>query len=361
MFMPVLQLQYVSNYYLVGIDYGQFFTNLGIPGFGSVTGTKYFLASKFSVKYSGPTSGKSMIQGKPGILVQDAPTPYYTYEIEAPLLINNYAQTGFMPYNSLHQFAMTFANFQWQLLHGFSYPSTPSSTNFYVVLKSYSIDVTDAQVVQRITIESSVLLSGISGGLNFSSVVISPSLPNYNAICNYIGRVVKNYDIYANMNIVPVIVSDGIPYPQTSYLFSTGLNIYLNKSSFKLEFKVEAKYFLNTGSTVVFIIKDYELDQSYGLVGFETSTLVDFFNPAAFAYYYTTNTIIIGEYTNLATRKFILEYQAPMLVKSKTQNLNEGALVSSDFDFSLYGAPYGPLSSGTPYGGNLLYSNLPTL
>ena len=85
MFMPVLQLQYVSNYYLVGIDYGQFFTNLGIPGFGSVTGTKYFLASKFSVKYSGPTSGKSMIQGKPGILVQDAPTPYYTYEIEAQL------------------------------------------------------------------------------------------------------------------------------------------------------------------------------------------------------------------------------------------------------------------------------------
>jgi hypothetical protein len=139
------------------------------------------------------------------------------------------------------------------------------------------------------------------------------------------------------------------------------LNIYLNKSAFKVDFKIDAKYFLNTESVVVFVIKDYELSQNYGLVGFETSTLVDFFDPAQFAYYYTTNTIIIGEYTNLSTRKFILEYQVPMLVKSKTQNLSEGALVSSDFDFSLYGAPYGPLSTGTPYSGNLLYSNLPTL
>jgi hypothetical protein len=159
-------------------------------------------------------------------------------------------------------------------------------------------------------------------------------------VAGYLGRVVKNYDIYANTLITPVYDGGtGTPY----LLNTSNANIFLESSSFTIDFKVDPMYFLNTGNVVVFALKDYTLQQQYGIVGFEQNTFVANFDPGLFGYYYATHTLVFG-----SNNQILLEYQAPMLIKSKGNILSANQLTKTTLDMSLYGVPYSPGNS--PYG-----------
>lgn len=343
--MPFLPLEFYSDYYLVEIDFQDLFNFLQIPNTPVVSGKARFLASKFELTYAGNMSQGDYIQGKPGTLVQDSPTPHYVYKIEAPMIINGYVypgSTNFLPYNCLNYFALWMANWQWQMLHGYLSNQSLTPDQYYVAVKNYKITSSQSNTNQSLEIWSNSLLEGDSLLKITAKTISQLAVTDYAAyldVAGFLGRVVKNYDIFANTLITPVY-SDSVGTP---YLLNTSnANIFLESASVTIDFKIDPMYFLNTGSSVVFAVKDYDIQQSYDIVGFEQETFTANFQPGLFGYYYTTNTLVFGD-----NNQTIIEYQAPMLIKSKGNILSAGQLTKTNLDMSLYGVPYSPGNS--PY------------
>lgn len=343
--MPFLPLEFYSDYYLVEIDFQDLFNYLQIPNTPVVSGKARFLASKFELTYSGQMGKQSYVQGKPGTLVQDSPTPYYVYKIEAPMIINGYVypgSTNFLPYNCLNYFALWMVNWQWQMLHGYLSNQSLTPDQYYVAVKNYTITSSQANTNQSLEIWSNTLLEGSSLLRITAKTLAQTALTDYAAyldVAGFLGRVVKNYDIYANTLITPVY-ADGVGSPYLLNTFNT--NIFLESATVNIDFKIDPKYFLNTGSSVVFALIDYDLQQQYGIVGFEQNTLTANFQPGLFGYYYATNNLTFGD-----NNQTLIEYQAPMLIKSKSNILSANQLTKTNLDMSLYGVSYSPGNS--PY------------
>ena len=132
------------------------------------------------------------------------------------------------------------------------------------------------------------------------------------------------------------------------YLYSTQDGVFINSMNFSITFDIDLKYFLNTGSTVAFLLKSYDLSQKFGIVGTESFTFVDNFDPLEFYQTLTETILQLGGYT-------LIEYQAPMIVKSRTDVLGSDQLVVTNFDFSLYASAYGPTNS--PYNTFYLFTS----
>jgi len=343
--MPLLPISYISNFYVVEINIQSIFESLGILAPTPVAMPARIIASKFDIKLENQASPKQMIQGKPGISVQDVPTPYYTYTIEAPLLIKGQTtppniSSQFLPYNSLNYFALWLVNWQWQQLYGYPAAQTQiQSLSYNVVVKSYSIKTSETGITQTLVLHSNVLLP-IAG---FSIANFASQGPvGYYDITKQIARTARNYDIWANMAFSRTADTPGVPF------FITSSPVFLSGTSFDITFDIDTKFFLNLGNVVVFMVKSYSFKQSVDIVGFEQLILTDNYTAGEFAYYYTENTVSIGPSNNI-----LLQYQAPLIVKSKDLQLNAGDTTKTTFDFSLYGTSYGPGDS--PYALNYLF------
>jgi hypothetical protein len=342
--MPVLPISFFSNYYLVEINFESFFNSLGI-NYSGPSGVARFIASKFDIKEDNGASPKPMIQGKPGIMIQDVPTPFFTYTIEAPLIINGYGPSGFtnfLPFNSLNYFALKFANWQWQQLHGYT-TSDIQSVDINVVIEEFGINVNENGVTQKLVLKSNALLgenlgfdNGSNLGLQIAAFTISQLAvidpAGYIDVSHFIGRTAKNYDMFTDMQVQ----FDSEP----PYYLSTGTsvnpsNIYFKAMDFAIKFMIEPRYFINLGNVVAFLIKDYTLSQDYDIVGIEEATFVDNFVPGQF---YETLT----EHSLYLASLLLLKYQAPMIVSAKQDTLAAEQLVSGNFTFSMYGANYSP-------------------
>ena len=357
--MPVLPISYMSNYYIVEVDYTGFFSALGISGFtpvGNPSNPAKLIASKFEIEHVNDTSPKPGIQGKPGVTIEDVTTPTYRYTIEAPLLIgtngfNN--NDGFFPYNSLTYFALWLTNWQWQQLYGYSANPNLNSLDYIVAVEEFKISVSETQITQRIVLVSNVLLNTQGylrlQGQTLQQIFNDPTSGGgfaYNQITSYFGRVARNYDVFANLFFNPG------PDSQTSansfYLAqeyfpgtpnTSASQIFLTNFDFGVKFTIEKKYFTNVGNQVVFAVKDYDLNQSVEFVGFANSILDAFdFTPGAFLYFYTTSNISIG-----AALSVLLRTTMPLLISSRKDELSNGQLVKSNLDLKLYGATFNPL------------------
>lgn len=328
--MPALPYYFNSTFYLVKMNWVQYFLDLGIDT-RTVSGYVYFVASKFERKLENSASKKTYVQGKPGNAVQNVPTPYYVYTIEAPLIINNFtygANIAFAPYNSLNYFAMQMANFQWASLHGYASALTPLNN---IALKKFEIKATESGVMQTMEFWSTEELSS-----DFIGAYTLPQVTDPNIVSQFTGRVVRNYDIYSNLEINPIFVpgtAELTPY----YLQSNANDIFLDSCNFAINFDIDVKYFINTGNVVTFVLKNYDITQSYGITGFAYIPITDNFEPGEFHYRDTINTVLLGPSAN---GNCILQTQLPMIVKSKALNFNEGQLLTTVFDFSFYASQY---------------------
>lgn len=355
--MPLLPIPYISNFYIVEIDYTGLFNYLDIQGYtpiGSTGNPAKLIASQFLIEHVNETSAKNSVQGKPGVTVQDVTTPTYKYTIQAPLLIgeNGFNTfTGFFPYNSLTYFGLWLANWQWQQLHGYSANTSLNSLDYYVIVDSFKIEVGENQITQTLVLESNILLT-LNSTANQLAIkaqtlqqVYNENPNSYSQIIQYIGRVARNYDVFANLFFNPE------PNSQTSlqsfylaqeYLPGTpnqsNSSVFLNSFNFEINFSIEKKYFLNTGNKVVFVIKDYDLKQSVDFVGFAIGALDAFnFNPGGFTYFYTTSTVAIG-----GAGYLLFQLSAPLLISTRKDDLSQGNLAKSTLEFKLYGTTYAP-------------------
>ena len=354
--MPILPIAYYSNYYLVAIDFQTLFNNLGIT-YNLSASPAYFLASKFEFKNDDLAAKKTMVQGKPGHAVQDVSTPTYTYTIEAPLIINGFdyrsTSPNFLPDNSLNFFALGMVNWQWQQLHGYSVNQNVVLNNVNVVVKSFEISVTETGVMQTLVIQSNYMLNssnpdGLSIIGNLVSAIANNSSYIYNQLTQFVGRTVRNYDIYTNMAIEQIGTDSTIG--NNYYLYSAADGVFINSMHFGISFEIDLKYLLNTGNSVEFLIKGYDLSQKFGIIGTESFTFVDNFAPVDFYQTLSRNVLQLGGY-------LLIDYQAPMIVKSRSDMLSSDQLVTTTFEFSLYGTSYGPGNS--PYNtNNLLESDI---
>jgi hypothetical protein len=348
--MPLLPISYISNFYVVEINIQSIFESLGITASIPVSMPARIIASKFDIKFENQASAKPMIQGKPGVVVQDVTTPYYTYTIEAPLIIRGQStppglNSQFLPYNSLNYLGLQLVNWQWQQLHGHpTAQSTDQALDYNLVVKSYTIKVAESGVTQTLVIHSNILLPIL--GFSISNFA-SQDPAGYYDITKYIGRVARNYDIWTNMAF-----SRTTQNGPTTPFYITDSPVFMSGTSFDITFDIDNKFFVNLGNVVVFMVKGYTFKQSVDIVGFEQLIFTDNYNEGQFDYYYTENTISVGPRNNV-----LLQYQAPLIVKSKDLQLNAGDTTKTTFDFSMYGTSYGPGDS--PYALNdLFYSDI---
>lgn len=348
--MPVLPIEYYSDYYLVEMEFQNFFNALGI-NYNLPSSKVYFIAEEFQITQKGNISPEVMIQGRPGEIIQSSETPHYQYTIKAPLIINNNQNVGtnFLPYNSLNYFALWLSNWQWQQLNAFN-PLQTDLSLVNAVLSSYKISASAQQTTQNLEILSNTLLD--SGSLIIKARTIREiSLTDYNQyldISRFFGRMVKNYDMYVNLQ---TIYNNGVTN-SSPFLLTTGQSngIFLDNSEIDIKFSVTPKFFHNTGNIVVFWLKNYSINQNFNIIGFEQNMPATNFAPGNFDYYIAENSMSI--FNNL-----LIRFTAPFLISTKTQALNRNNLVSTRINFSMYAPAYSPGNS--PYGGlNLFQSSI---
>ena len=323
--MPVMPISFYSNYYIFEWIFN-----------GNTTG---FLASKVTRKAINNAATELLVQGKPGFVVQNVPTAYYEYTIEAPLLITNQNNASYLsPYNSLLPLAAYLTNTQWTAMNADS--STPLNS-VDVVMQSFTIDFQDQGVNQTIVLLSNVDL--VEAG--YFNYWLASSNPHFNTITGLISRVVRNYDLFTNMFYNDVF--------NNQYTLFTENAIFMDSYHFEIKFEIDKKYFMNqsyNNPLVTFVLKNYSFDQNYGIVGFTDNTLfTDNFDAGFSIQRNTTNILqISGNYPTI-----LVSFQAPVIVKTTSQTFAQDQLLRTQFDFSFYGVIFSPTNS--PYGfGNLL-------
>jgi len=335
----VLPASYYSTYYVVELDFWQFFQRLGIPT--SLNSIVKVLASKFEISENNSAQQKLMIQGKPGILVHDISSPIYTYTIEAPIIVEQIGgNPGFLRYNCLNYLALKLSNWQWQKLH--HYPSdvdyNTSLISNYVALKKYSIQSNQDQIMQTLIIESSIPLNRLTNSEFWINSYYFPfsDLP---AQSEYIlGRLCKNYDTLVGFTIEEPNVN--------SYQFNSGNSgIFLNSTNFEINFEYSPEKLINVGNFITFNFKNYQISNKFSVIGFEQYTIPAYFNPSEFSHY---ETLINLSLSNLV----LVRMQLPMICNSKAFDLNPENLITTNIAFSFNGATYYPSLN------NLFYSDL---
>lgn len=351
--MPILSPTFFSTYYIIELNFQSFFEILGIP-YDAPQGTVRILASKYQVENSNDAKQELLIQGKTGYMVQNISAPIYTYTIEAPLIINSFlnGQTSFLPYNSLNFFAIPYANWQWQQINTIQTNSL-NDTIVYIAIKEYSIDVNSNGIMQKLVLESNVLLTmtSESGPDNIANVGIDGfyitdlNVYDYLDLNNLRGRLLKNYDVFADILIQ---INNQMPY--SLQIAPSGLmNVYLESTNFKLKFDIEKKEFLNSLNEVYLLFKTYAFEHKYTVVGKELGTSAPDYYLGSYDEYLTLNSIsLFGE--------VLLQYQAPMVIQSKTIIYNADDLIKTDFNFVFNGTNYNPINS--PFNGNLFYADI---
>jgi hypothetical protein len=357
---------FISNYYLVEINYSSFSQLINLEsGLTFTNNTTAFLASKFTQKLVNEARPKLAVQGKPGFVIQDVPTAYYEYTIEAPLLITNNSSTGNLylsPYNSITGLALGMINSQWILMNtGYTldYLATTAGSYFTqmgIVLESFKLDYREDGVTQIMVLKSTFNL--LSTNNNFSAAFLNVQFanlnPNFNQLNGYYARTVRNYDLWTDMFYQAIDATGTLQFSGSLF---TSNNIYLESGEFEIKFDIEIKHFLNqdyNDPVVDFAIKNYSFSQNYGIVGYVNSAYfdTDYLASNQFTQRNIESVLAIYPYNN-SSPVVLLDFTAPMIIKTHQLDYAQGELVKTKFDFSIYGVTFNPANSNYPFGGLL--------
>jgi hypothetical protein len=361
--MPLFPNRKNSLYYILEIDIVSLLANFGYYNptinFGSITGIVKFFATKFEVSQSGDIQPQLYIQGKPGFLAQSTVTPVYTYTIECPLLTNTIG-SNFAPYNSLTFLALNWANWQWQIMQN----AATKPTNFPAILESFEIDFSPSQATQIIKIVSNRLLTDY-----IQSEYVYDIIYNTGQNINYPkgSRLLKNYDCATDMIVFDGGVTFSVLQGSDQLLnvnYNIGLTtqtpVFIEKSTFKINFEYEKKYGLNSFSSissgvyyssplvvgdvdgyiypaVAFWLKNYNISQNFSIVGQEAVLSTENFYGGNFNLKSAQITMLI---LNDLTYASLYSYILPFMVKSKTEIIAAESLIKTNLDFSFNGAQY---------------------
>jgi hypothetical protein len=106
---------------------------------------------------------------------------------------------------------------------------------------------------------------------------------------------------------------------------------FVESATFTVNFENSVHYFVNNSGYATFLIKSYDVDQKFSIIGGESYTQ-NIFNVTA------GNFIDIVPFISLSIRnRTFYSYNLPLVVKSRDDIYQSGNLTKVDLDLSIYG------------------------
>jgi hypothetical protein len=275
--MPIMPSSYYSNLYSVNF-----------------LGQQNLVAKKYEIKQDTGAEKKTFVQGSGAKLVQDIKPITYTQTFEFPVLlgINNNSNNANIV-NSVYSLVAPYINSQINALNS----GVPYNQNFFI--EKYSLNASENELTETVVIKFSTD-SAFPGG------IAGPPNNYFNA-----ARMAKNYDVTLSLS------------PLSPY--------FVESANFTVNFENSVHYFVNNSGYATFLIKSYDVEQTFAIIGGESYTQ-NIFNVTA------GNFIDIAASISLSIRNTILySYNLPLVVKSRADKYNSGELIKVDLDLSIYG------------------------
>jgi len=275
--MPIMRSSYYSNLYSVN-----FLNQMNL------------VAKKYEIKQDTGAEKKTFVQGSGAKLVQDIKPITYTQTFEFPVLLginNNSGNANIV--NSVYSLVAQYINSQINALNN----GVPYNQNFFI--EKYSLNVSENELTETVVIK-------FSTDSAFPGEIASPTNLNFNA-----ARMAKNYDV--TLSLSPLSPA------------------FVESANFTVNFENSVHYFVNNSGYATFLIKSYDVEQTFAIIGGESYTQ-NIFNVTA------GNFIDIAASISLSIRNTILySYNLPLVVKSRADKYNSGELIKVDLDLSIYG------------------------
>jgi len=284
--MPIMPSSYYSNLYSVNF--------LGQPG---------LVAKKYEIKQDTGAEKKTFVQGSGAKLVQDIKPITYTQTFEFPVLlgINNGSNNANIV-NSVYSLVAQYINSQINALNS----GVPYNQNFFI--EKYSLNASESELVETVVIK-------FSTDSAFPGEIAHPTNLSFNA-----ARMAKNYDVTLSLSpLSPVFVES---------------------ANFTVNFENSVHYFVNNSGYATFLIKSYDVEQTFAIIGGESYTTINNSPPPGSHIFNVTagNFIDIAASISLSIRNTIFySYNLPLVVKSRDDKYNSGELIKVDLDLSIYG------------------------
>ena len=258
-------------------------------------GQQNLVAKRYDLQQDTGAEKKTFVQGSGAKLVQDIKPITYTQTFEFPVLLgtnNNSYNANIV--NSVYSLVMPIINKQINTLNG----GGTYDQNYFI--EKYSLNATESELVETVVIKFSTD-SGLPGG------IFGPGSPALNQPT----RMAKNYDVTLSLSpLSPVFVES---------------------ANFTVNFENSVHYFVNNSGYATFLIKSYDVDQKFSIVGGESYTQ-NIFNvtPGTFV------DIIPSISLSIRNRTFY-SYTLPLVVKSRADKYQSGDLIKVDLNLSTYG------------------------
>ena len=281
------------------------------------------VAKKYDIKQDTGAEKKTFVQGSGAKLVQDIKPITYTQTFEFPVLLgtNNNSDSPNIV-NSVYSLVMPYINGQINALNG----GVTYDQNYFI--EKYSLNATESELVETVVIKFSTD-SGLPGRIvgpvgpvspALNQPIVGPVRPGSPAL-KQPTRMAKNYDVTLSLSpLSPVFVES---------------------ANFTVNFENSVHYFVNNSGYATFLIKSYDVDQKFSIVGGESYTQ-DIFNVTS------GNFVDIMPFISLSIRNRIFySYTLPLVVKSRTDEYQSGNLIKVDLELSIYGA-----TVSSPFGYN---------
>jgi hypothetical protein len=281
--MPIMPSSYYANLYSVNL--------LG----------QSLVAKKYDIKQDTGAEKKTFVQGSGAKLVQDIKPITYTQTFEFPVLlgINNNSNNANIV-NSVYSLVMPILNGQINALNS----GVPYNQNYFI--EKYSLNASENELVETVVIKFSRNTDGSIPSL--PGVIVGPPTP---APFYEPTRMAKNYDV--TLSLSPLSPA------------------FVESANFTVNFENSVHYFVNNSGYATFLIKSYDVDQKFSIIGGESYTQ-NIFNVTA------GNFIDIAAYISLSIRnRTFYSYNLPLVVKSRTDDYQSGSLIKVDLDLSIYG------------------------
>jgi hypothetical protein len=276
--MPIMPSSYYANLYSVNF--------LG----------RTLVAKSYDVMQDTGAAKKTFVQGSGAKLVQDINPITYTQTFVFPVLlgVNNNSNNANIV-NSVYSLVMPYLNGQINALNG----GGTYNQNYFI--EKYSLNASEADLTETVVVKFSTD-SPLPGG------IIGPATPALYEPT----RVAKNYDVSLAMS----------PFSPA----------FVESAEFSIEFENSVHYFVNNSGFATFLIKSYNVDQKFSIVGGE-SYVQNIFNVTAGNFQTITSQIALA----IRNRVFY-SYSLPLVVKSRSNKYNSGDLIKVDLGLSIYGA-----------------------
>ena len=268
-------------------------------------GQQNLVAKRYDLQQDTGAEKKTFVQGSGAKLVQDIKPITYTQTFEFPVLlgINNNSNNANIV-NSVYSLVMPIINNQINVLNG----GGPYNNQYYFIEK-YSLDASENELKETVVIKFSRNTDGSIPPL--PGVIVAPAIPPVISGLNQPTRMAKNYDVTLS--------------------YSPLSPVFVESANFTVNFENSVHYFVNNSGYATFLIKSYDVDQKFSIVGGESYTQ-NIFNvtPGTFV------DIIPSISLSIRNRTFY-SYTLPLVVKSRADKYQSGDLIKVDLNLSTYG------------------------